>query len=190
MPPVAIAAGVGAVGGIASSAMGAYGQEKATDEATKRQMQMNSANIASTEKMFGQNLDFQKAQEAADRAAYESALKTGSSQMGEGEGSLLSAIGTENPELATMEKDIASKTAKQLQQGQSQMGANLAAQGVRGGAAATLMNRGTGEMATAAQESINAMKYGDSATRAADLRAYMAQKARLGQGATLAGMAK
>ena len=82
-------------------------------------------------------------------------------------------------------KDIADKNAQELQQGSGQMGANLAAQGVRGGAAATLMNRGTGQEAITAQQNINQMKYEDEATRQSDLRAYQAAKAGRGQvGAT------
>ena len=186
---MAAAAGA-AVGSIGSSLLGAYGQEKATDEARKANLQLTGEQIASTEKMFGQNLGFEQQQDTANRAAYEAALSRGQGQMGAGEQSLISEANTPSAMLGQETQDIRAKTAQQLQQGQSQMGANLAAQGVRGGQAATLMNRGAGEMATTAQQGINQMKYEDEASRQADLRAYMAQKARAGQTATLAGVAK
>ena len=192
-----VTAAATAVGGIAQSAMGAYGQEKATDEATKRQMEMNNASIASNEKINAANLGFSReqltnteSQQAADRAAYEAALSRGQGEMTEGENAFTTEANTPNAQLGTMEADIKNKTAQQIQQGAGQMSANLAAQGVRGGQSATLLNRGTGEMATTAQQNIDQMKYEDEATRQADLRAYQANKAKTGQAATLAGVAK
>jgi hypothetical protein len=197
MAPAVAAAGISAVGGIAGSQMGAYGQEKATDEATKRQMQMNAANITSNENINNANLAFGReglanteAQQAADRAAYEASVGRGAGEMTAGESAFMNETGTPNAQLTQQEADIKAGTAKQLQQGAGQMSSNLAAQGIRGGASATLLNRGTGEMATNAQTDINKMKFEDEAQRQADLRAYQSQKARLGQSAGLAGVAK
>ena len=44
----AIPAAVGAVGGIGSSLLGSYGQEKANDEASKRQLQGEQMNITTS----------------------------------------------------------------------------------------------------------------------------------------------
>ena len=197
MDPVTLGAAATAVGGLASSAMGAYGQEKATDEASKRQMEMNAANITSNENINNANLAFGREglantekEQAADRAAYETSRTTGAADEASGENAFTTEANTPNAQLGTMEADIKNKTAQQIQQGAGQMSANLEAQGVRGGQSATLLNRGTGEMATTAQQNIDQMKYEDEATRQADLRAYQANKAKTGQAATLAGVAK
>ena len=80
-----------------------------------------------------------------------------------------------------MTSDISTNNAKQLQQGSAQLQANLALQGARGGQAAALLNRGTGEMAQGAQMDVNSMKYQDSSQRAADKRAYLSALAQRGQ---------
>jgi hypothetical protein len=180
-----------AIGGIAQgtgSVMAADAQGRALENQAKTQLEGSKLQIQEQGREFDTASAFTKAQQAAREKAYQEAIATGQTQMGEGEQAFMSEADTANPELTTMEKDIASGTAQQLQQGAGQMGANLATQGVRGGAAATLMNRGTGATAIEAQKNINALKYTDSATREAEKRAYMAAKAGRGQSATLPAM--
>lgn len=161
----------------------AYGAEKAADETGKKQMQMNREQIAEQGREFDITSQFQKETQAAREAAYKAALAQGRTDLDSFGGQAMTEFDAANPELETMESDIASGNAKALQQGAGQMEANLAAAGVRGGQAATLLNRGTGEQAIESQKNMNELKYSDAATRAAEKRAYLAALARSGQAA-------
>ena len=136
-----------------------------------------------------ENYELNRDTTAARESAYGAAKATGSANQAAGEGALGSftggtgLYGTENPMLGQESKDIAAKNAQELQQGAGQMSANLAGSGVRGGQAATLLNRGTGGMAINAQEDVNQMKYQDAAQRQAAAMAYQAAKAGAGQSA-------
>ena len=103
------ATGISSIGGMASSMMGAYGQEKATDEATKRQMEMNNASIASNEKIAGNQLANTAAQQKADWEAYNASRATGATDMTAGENAFTTEANTPNAELGTMEADIKNK---------------------------------------------------------------------------------
>jgi len=193
MAPEVTTAGLG----IASSLMGANAQQNVNNQNLQNQKELIGQGIASNEKISANQLQFGREQlgstehqQSLDRADYESALGRGQNQLAQGEQSLVGESGQINPELGRMESDIATGNAKELQQGAGQMAANLAGQGVRGGQAATLINRGTGEQAIGAQKDVNQMKYNDISQKEADLRAYMANKARAGQTATLAGLEK
>lgn len=192
MDPVTLGAVATASGGLmggAGSIMGANASAKAAEEQAKLGLQGMREQIAEQGREFDITSGFEKENEAARIAAYQNSLKAGGADLAKYGGEADTAFNTENPELSTMESDIASGNAKQLQQGASQMAANLATQGVRGGQAATLLNRGTGEQAIAAQKDVNQMKYSDAATRAAELRAYKAALAQRGQAASLQGSA-
>lgn len=167
-----VGVGVG-VGGIAQG-VSAKGAANATGNAMQKQAELG---LKGTEEQIAE----QKAEENARQAAYQTSRATGLGDVAAGENALTTEANTPNAMLTKEEEDIAAGNARELQQGAGQMDANLAAQGVRGGAAATLMNRGTGQQAISTQEDINKMKYEDEATRQADLRAYQAAKAGRGQ---------
>jgi len=82
-------------------------------------------------------------------------------------------------------KDLLTGGAKALQQGAGQMEASLAAQGMRGGQAATHMRRYLGETSQNTQMDINKLAYEEAAKRASEKRAYEAAKASRGQSAQL-----
>lgn len=163
-----IGAGMSAAGNM----MGANAQANAAKEGLKEQRYQ-----------FDKTFKFEKENSEYRKAAYRKALEQGRTDLGTFGTAALSEMDKENPELDQMEEDISAGTADQLQQGTAQMGANLAMQGVRGGQAATLMNRGTGAQAIQAQRDVNEMKYGDAAQRAAEKRAYLAALAKAGQSA-------
>ncbi len=174
-------AAIGATGSI----MGGKAQAKSSEEAAKQSLQATREQIAENARQFGITSKFAQDTQAARQKAYEEAISRGAGQMGEGEAGFMADVNTANPELAQQQADILSGNAKGLQQASGQMSANLASQGIRGGQAGTLLGRATGEMGTAAQKDINAMRYTDAATRAAEKRAYEAAKAGRGQVATL-----
>lgn len=177
-----------AIGGIAQGA-GAVAAANATGNAmenqAKLQLEGSKLGIAEQGREFDTTNTFTQATEAARQKAYAEAIAKGGAQMGEGETSFMNEANTANPEIAQQEADIKSGNAQELQQGSAKMAANLATQGVRGGQAATLLNRGVGMQAIEAQKNINQLKYTDAATRAAELRAYQASKAARGQTATI-----
>ena len=173
-----VGTGIG-VGGLATGVggkMGAQAGAKSAEDTANKNTVMSREQLAENKRQFDTR-----------QSAYNQSVATGSAQMIKGEQGLMDSINGANPELSAMSNDIANGNARALQQGAGQMSANLATQGVRGGQAATLLNRGTGSQAVSAQENINQLKYQDSATRAAQLRAYQAAKAQAGQSATLAG---
>ncbi len=122
---------------------------------------------------------FQTETSQARQAAYAAAKKQGMTDQQAAEATL----NMPNKALDTMTSDIKGQTAEELNLGRNQMAANLATQGVRGGQAALLLNRGAGEMATTAQRDVNKLKFADEADR----RAYQMAKAARGQNAALAG---
>ena len=166
-----------AIGGIAQGAgsvMAAQAQGNALENQAKLGLQGTEEQIAEQKNEFGSQM-----------TAYQAAQAQGQDQMGTANTAFENSVNTANPELATMSKDIATNNAQELQQGASQMGANLATQGVRGGQAATLLNRGTGQQAITAQQNINQMKFQDAATRQAQQAAYQVAIAQTGQAASL-----
>jgi len=181
---VAIPAALG-VAGIAGNMMGADAGAKAAEDTANKNVAMSREQIAENKRQFDLGLTEQQKQSEIRKKAYEQAVATGSAQMAQGEQGFMGSINEANPELDTMSNDIANGNARALSQGAGQMSANLATQGVRGGQAATLLNRGTGSQAISAQENINQLKYQDAATRAAQLRAYQAAKSQAGQSASL-----
>jgi len=182
-------AGIGGVAKGAGTVMAANAQAKAMENVANTGLTGTREQIAEQGREFNTTSEFEKANQAARQKAYQEAIATGGSQMESGEGSLLSSLNTANPEIAQQEADLRSGNAKALQDTTGQMHANLAAQGVRGGQAATLEGRAVGDMGVEAQKNINTLKYQDADTRASQLRAYMAAKAQRGQAATTPGVA-
>jgi hypothetical protein len=116
--------------------------------------------------------------------AYNAVIDRGASDFRNGEAAFTTAANTRLPELDQMAQDISSGNATNLNQGMAQMNSSLAAQGVRGGQAAGLLNRAAGQMATDAQKDVNQISFDEANARAAELRAYQANKAKSGQTAT------
>jgi hypothetical protein len=120
-----------------------------------------------------QQLDYAKQIYGEQSAAYKQALQNAESKAQEagttlndtytttgnelagGYQSAIEQAGQTPQEIQTLKSDIESGNAKTLAQGRNQMAANLATSGVRGGQAATLMNRGSGEQAEAATQNVN-----------------------------------
>jgi len=122
----------------------------------------------------------------ARRGAYNDLINRGRGDMQAGETAFLNEANTQLPELQTMQNDMLSGNAAALNQGSAAMRANLATQGVRGGQAATLMNRGAADMAVNAQRGMNEMAFNEAAQRASERRAYQSQKAHMGQSGSMA----
>ena len=163
-----IAQGVGAVNAANANAKGAenaanIGLQGIQTQVTEQGREANMANQLAE----------------AQKQAYQTAAGTGAGQLSSATGAITGEANAVNPELGEMSSDIANRNAQELQQGAGQMSANLATQGVRGGQAATLLNRGTGQQAITAQQNIDQMKYQDATQKQAALMAYQAA---IGQG--------
>ena len=132
-----------------------------------------------------QQTQLQRDQFAAHNAAYDYSVGQGAGQYFNASNAINAEANTANPELTSMSADVANRNAQQLQQGAQQMGANLSTQGVRGGQAATLLNRGSGQQATEMQQYLDQLKYQDSASKQQQLMAYNAAIGQGGQKAEL-----
>lgn len=84
---------------------------------------------------------------------------------------------TQLAELQPLISDIANETAEAQRQNQRQINAALAQQGVRGGQAAILANRATGELNRDLQRDINKTIYDEAANRQQSRLGYYGQKA-------------
>lgn len=81
-------------------------------------------------------------------------------------------FGEAPPELQTLQEDILSGQAEQLQQGTSQLQAALAGAGVRGGQAATQLSRGIGGTTKDASRDLNRILANEAMQRAGAERDY------------------
>lgn len=169
------ASGAGDLLGGVGSIMSAQSQADTAKSKMEREEQMQRDQMAQSKEMFN-------ATGNAQASAYQDAL----GNLKSGEAGIQAAQG-ENPFLADVTSDIATRNAKELQQGTAQMGTNLAEQGVRGGQGATLLNRGSGEMATNAMNNVTNLKFQDAATKQAQLNAYNQSKALLAQNKAVPG---
>jgi hypothetical protein len=97
----------------------------------------------------------------------------------EGETSFLAETAPDNPVTARMQDQIRGNAMEGQQDAANQMRANLAQKGVRGGQAATLLNRGTGDLARKGLQDVNQLGYQNLLTR----QNYFANKAK-GLGST------
>ena len=173
-----------AIGGIAQGA-GAVAAANANANASQNvaNIGLQGINTQVSEKAREANLAQQNA--LAQQQAYQKAVGTGTGELNNATNAITSEANTANPMLAQESTDIADQNAQELQQGAGQMSANLATQGVRGGQAATLLNRGTGQQAITAQQNIDQLQYQDSATKQAQLMAYQAAIGQGGQRAAI-----
>ena len=98
-------------------------------------------------------------------------------QFNEAEPQYQEEAGTQLPELQQLVEDIANQSAEAQRQNQRQINASLAQQGVRGGQAAILANRATGELNRDLQRDINQTVYDEAANRQNSRLGYYSQKA-------------
>lgn len=114
--------------------------------------------------------------------AYNDAIKRAQEQSAQGEQGVLASTAQAPSELTQMKEDILSGQNKQMQAAANQAKANLAQSGVRGGQAATALNRATGDIASAAAQNVNQLAYQDAINRQAAKTNMYAQKAAAGYG--------
>lgn len=98
-------------------------------------------------------------------------------QFNEAEPQYLEEANTQLPELQQLITDIANQSAEAQRQNQRQINASLAQQGVRGGQAAILANRATGELNRDLQRDINQTVYNEAANRQNSRLDYFGNKA-------------
>lgn len=98
-------------------------------------------------------------------------------QFNEAEPQFQTEANTQLPELTQLVEDIANQSAEAQRQNQRQINASLAQQGVRGGQAAILANRATGELNRNLQRDINQAVYNEAANRQTARLNYYNQKA-------------
>ena len=114
------------------------------------------------------------------KQAYDQMLNRAQGMAGTGQQAFYNLTNQQLPELGQMRQDILNQSADVLNQGSRQMQANLAQQGIRGGQAATLLNRGTGEQARQSQFDLNKMIYDEAQQRKLQQQAYEMAKAQAG----------
>lgn len=119
------------------------------------------------------------------KRAYESMIKKADATQEAGEQSFNDVVNSQNPYLNVIANDLKNNTNDVLNAGRNQINAGLAQQGVRGGQAATQLARGIGNMATAANQNLNQMMYGDIAQNRNLQAAYNQAKALAGINAGL-----
>lgn len=127
----------------------------------------------------------EKRVQLAREQAYKDTMARSGTQMSQGEAGFMEAVGSAPESLEQAKQDILTGGAKGLQKASGQMQANLATQGVRGPQAATLLNRGTGEMGQNIQMELNKLGLTDEQDRKKALLAYQAAKAGTAQQANL-----
>ena len=98
-------------------------------------------------------------------------------QFNEAEPQFQQEANTQLPELQQLITDIANQSSEAQRQNRRQINANLAMQGVRGGQAAILANRATGELNRDLQRDINQTAYNEAANRQQARLNYYNQKA-------------
>jgi len=98
-------------------------------------------------------------------------------QFNEAEPQYQEEANTQLPELQQLITDIANNSAEAQRQNQRQINASLAQQGVRGGQAAILANRATGELNRDLQRDINQTVYNEAANRQNSRLDYYSNKA-------------
>lgn len=117
----------------------------------------------------------QMGQALEDRAdKYDNKLQ---SQFSEAEPQYQQEANTQLPELTQLVNDIAQQSAEAQRQNRVQTQTELAQQGIRGGQAAVLANRATGELNRDLQRDINQTVYGEAANRQNSRLNYYGQKA-------------
>lgn len=171
-----------AAAGIGAGVSG-FAQAYAADRAAKRQAeaakygsdvsnQIAQRNLEAEQQLTGYTTEQQKQLTDAYRQAYQQAL----GQYASGENKLNTMFETSPEELKTLEEQALTGQSKELQQGKSALQAGLAQAGVRGGQAATQLNRGIGEMTQNATQNIQGLIANEAINRANQQRQYTGQQ--------------
>lgn len=147
-------------------------EDAALNRDLSRELQANS--IASQEKLA--NIAQQN---------YLNSIASGKAQGASGEESFLNAVNQPSQVLDSYLSDLMNNQTKGQNQMLSAAKSNLAAQGVRGGRGATLLNRALGDYTQNSQMAINQARYNDEQARKQALQNYQSNKALMGQQATL-----
>ena len=119
------------------------------------------------------------------RRAYDEIMKKANEYQTSGETAFNNVVNTQNPYLGVMQRQINDNTNKDLNMGRNQLNLALAQQGLRGGQAATQLNRGIGNMTTQANQDLNNMMYDEEQQRRNLQAAYNQAKALAGINASL-----
>jgi hypothetical protein len=148
-----------------------------TQTGLTRQQMANQSAIQNRQTNLSENANNRAENQAVlQRQAYQGIM----GKSAEGESQFMNETGKAPTELETAKNDILTGNAKALNQGASEMQANLAQEGVRGGQAATQLRRGVGEMATGAQNNLNTMALTDAQEREKQRAAYLSAKGSAG----------
>jgi len=184
-----------ALGGILSgtgSIFGATGQAKAQREQIEAQKAMSKADLAERKRQFDilqpfreKQFGAQESARGAERAAYESRLGRAGQQFAGGEEAFLGSVDQPSAGVEALQQNILESQQPGIEAANRQLQAQLAQQGVRGGQAVTQARRGTGELMQQSLRDISGVQAQDTLTREAEKRAYLRQKAALGQRGTL-----
>ena len=119
------------------------------------------------------------------RRAYDEIMKKANEYQTSGETAFNNVVNTQNPYLSIMQRQLNDNTNKDLNMGRNQLNLALAQQGLRGGQAATQLNRGIGDMTTQANQDLNTMMYNDEQQNRNLQAAYNQAKALAGLNAGL-----
>jgi hypothetical protein len=138
------------------------------------------------EAMFGAQMTDKQKLDQLRQQAFEESKNMGTGMYAQGDDQIMNetAAGM-SPELQKVQSDIQSGTAEDIARGTGEMQKNLAQQGVRGGQAATALNRGVGTMRTTGMRDVNQMALDEANNKKAIRTAYMQNKALTGQKAAL-----
>ena len=130
-------------------------------------------NRKSQEKMFDTQLAYQKALDTLGRQKGEELMASGEKQLMEG---------TESApdELQQIMSDYAAENLLGQQEGRRAFDLNLENSGVRGGQAATLKNRASGDVNRGLSSDINKLAYDDAVARRSERNKYASDKAAMG----------
>lgn len=158
-----------------------------TENARKVALERDNAEMANQGSQFNASLGSNQAQFNAGlggqdilKTAYQRGMKNIAGTTSDAEKKFMDTMGSASPEVLKLQKDIGEKGTKAMQDAAGQSAANLQAQGVRGGQAATLQNRAVGEVGLQAQRDINELSASDAQARQAQIAGYQASKANLG----------
>ena len=122
---------------------------------------------------------------ARRKKAYDAMIKRANEAQNAGEQAFYNNVNTLNPYLSVIGNDLRNNTNDVLNAGRGQIQAGLAQQGIRGGQAATQLNRGIGNITNQANQELNQMMYGDYANNRNLKAAYDQAKALAGLNAGL-----
>lgn len=117
--------------------------------------------------------------------AYNEMIRRAKGLQDEGEQAFYNNVNAPNTYLNILNRQILENNNKTLNNGARQLQTNLALQGIRGGQAGTLLNRGIGDMTQTAMNNLNQLNYDDEAQRRNLRASYDMAKAQIGNNAYL-----